>query len=56
MEKGCQLLNEDFYENARIRALPPMANRRERGVHAASSFTSPQANRFVYAGSDTEAA
>jgi hypothetical protein len=40
----------------RIRAPPPIANGPERGVYAASSFGSLQANRFVYARSDTEAA
>ena len=34
----------------------PIANGPERGVHAASSFGSPPANRFVDAHSDTEAA
>ncbi len=34
----------------------PIANGPERGVYAASSFGSPQANRFVDAQSDTEAA
>jgi hypothetical protein len=40
----------------RILILPMIENRPERGVYAASSFGSPQANRFIYARSDTEAA
>ena len=40
----------------RILTLPPIANRPGRGVYAASLFASPQANRFVHAGSDLDAA
>jgi hypothetical protein len=39
-----------------LMTLPPIANRPERGVYGASSFGSPQVNRFVSARSDAEAA
>jgi hypothetical protein len=40
----------------RILTLPPIGDRPERGVYAASSFGSPLANRFVSVRSDAEAA
>jgi hypothetical protein len=39
-----------------LMTLPPIANRPERGIYGASSFGSPQVNRFVSARSDAEAA